>query len=39
MTHQKILDTLDELMPRIASTRDPEGVMLKFAKENNLYPA
>lgn len=39
MTHQKILDTLDELMPEITSTRDPESVLLKFAKTNNLYPA
>lgn len=37
MTQQKIIDTLDELMPKIASTKDPEGVLLKFAKENNLY--
>lgn len=38
MTHQKILETLDELMPEIASTKNPEGVLLKFAKTNNLYP-
>lgn len=37
MTQQKIIETLDELMPKIASTKDPEGVLLKFAKENNLY--
>lgn len=39
MTQQKIIDTLDELMPKIASTKDPEGVLLKFAKEHNLYTA
>jgi hypothetical protein len=36
MTQQKIIETLDELMPKIASTKDPEGVLLKFAKENNF---
>lgn len=38
MTQQKIIETLDELMPQIASTKDPEAVLLKFAKTNNLYP-
>lgn len=38
MTQQKILDTLDTLMPEVVSTNNPEATLLKFAKKNNLYP-
>lgn len=39
MNYQKIVNLLTDIMPEIASTKDPEGVMLKCASDNNLYPA
>lgn len=38
MTQQQILDALDNLMPEVVSTNNPEATLLKFAKTNNLYP-
>lgn len=38
MTQQQILDALDNLMPEVVSTKNPETTLLKFAKTNNLYP-
>lgn len=39
MTQSQIIDKLNDLMPEIVSTRNPKGVMLKWAKANNLSPA
>jgi hypothetical protein len=35
----KVLSWLEEILPDIKRTGDPEGVMLKFAAANNLAPA
>lgn len=39
MIYQKILNTLDSLMPQISETNDPKSVMLKWARDNNVKPA
>lgn len=36
---RKVIGWLSDLMPEIKRTNDPEGTMLKFARENNLEPA
>jgi len=35
----EIINWLRDLLPDIQETRDPEGVLTKFAKEKNLAPA
>lgn len=40
MAHQKqVISWLEELVPEIKRTRDPEASLLKFASERNLSPA
>lgn len=39
MNQQKLIDILTEAAPKIAETRDPEGVLLKAAADHNMYPA
>jgi hypothetical protein len=40
MAHQKqVISWLEELVPEIKRTRDPEATMLKFATDRNLSPA
>lgn len=39
MDHTTIISKLEDLLPEIKSTQDPAGVMLKYARENNLSPA
>ena len=39
MNQQKALQLLNTIMPEVRSTGDPDSVMLKCAKENNLAPA
>lgn len=39
MKQKQLVDLLDSAMPEIAKTGDPEGVLLKTARANNLSPA
>lgn len=39
MTQAQLIDKLNDLMPEISQTRQPEKVMLKFAREHKLAPA
>lgn len=39
MTQKQQIDLLNSIMPEIVSTKDPESVMLKCAKDHNLAPA
>lgn len=39
MTQQQIISQLNSIMPEIAETKDPKGVMLKCARAHNLSPA
>lgn len=39
MKQKQLVDLLESAMPEIARTGDPEGVLLKTARTNNLSPA
>jgi hypothetical protein len=39
MTQGQAINTINQLLPEISRTRDPEAVLLKHASENNLSPA
>jgi hypothetical protein len=39
MGHQAIVRQLETILPEIRETRDPEGVMLKYATQENFSPA
>ena len=39
MDQTTIISKLDSILPEIKSSKDPEGVMLKLARENNFAPA
>lgn len=39
MTNSSLIENLDSLLPEIQKTRDPEGVLLKFAAKENLSAA
>ena len=38
-TQKQVISWLEEIIPDIKRTRDPEDVMLKYAREKNLAPA
>lgn len=39
MNHSEIIAALEDILPTIKATQDPEGTLLKYASEHNLAPA
>jgi hypothetical protein len=39
MEHNEIVSVLEDLVPEINRTKNPQGVLIKYANENNLSPA
>lgn len=39
MNHYKAVNVISELVPEINQSGDPEGVLVKYASDNNLAPA
>ena len=39
MQYPEVVAVVNSLIPEMSKTRDPQGVLLKYARENNLTPA
>jgi len=39
MQHEEVVNALEEIVPDIAKSGDPEGTILKYAKDQNLSPS
>jgi hypothetical protein len=39
MNYQEVRTALESIVPEIRDSKDPEGTLLKFAGDNNLYPS